>query len=163
MTKTKKKPTIYIETSVVSYYTSPVSRDIVIAGHQASTTDFWEQLNIKLIPVVSSLVLLEAAKGNNEKAELRKEAVKEFNIVDISDAAENLANLLVKKKGIPGKYPEDALHIAIAAVNGIDLIATWNFKHINNPYTKDKIKQILEEAGYKCPILASPEELLGEE
>jgi predicted nucleic acid-binding protein len=163
MTKVKKKQTVYIETSVVSYYTSPTNRDIVIAGHQASTKDFWGKLNIKLIPIVSSLVLLEVAKGNNEKAESRKEAIKEFNIIDISDDSKNLGNLLIKKKGIPEKYPEDALHIAIAAINGIDFIATWNFKHINNPYTRDKIKKIIEEAGYVCPVLASPEELLGEE
>jgi hypothetical protein len=58
---------------------------------------------------------------------------------------------------------EDALHIAIAAVEKIDFIATWNFKHINNPFTKNKIKQIIEDARFSCPILASPEELLGKD
>ena len=55
---------------------------------------------------------------------------------------------------------EDALHIAIASVENIDFIATWNFKHINNPFTKRKIKENIEAEGYKCPILCSPEELL---
>ena len=64
---------------------------------------------------------------------------------------------------IPEKFPEDALHIAIASVEKIDFIATWNFKHINNPFTKNKIKEIIENAGYICPVLASPEELSGEE
>ena len=53
-------------------------------------------------------------------------------------------------------------HIAIAAVEKIEFIVTWNFKHINNPFMKDKIKKIVEDAGYSCPILASPDELLGE-
>jgi hypothetical protein len=43
------------------------------------------------------------------------------------------------------------------------IIATWNFKHINNPFTKNKIKQIIEDVGFSCPVLASPEELLGED
>ena len=60
------------------------------------------------------------------------------------------------------KYPEDALHISAATVNEIEFIVTWNFKHINNPFMKNKIREIIENAGYKCPIICSPEELLGE-
>jgi len=70
---------------------------------------------------------------------------------------------LLLKKAIPEKCPEDAAHIAIAAFYNIDYIVTWNFKHINNPFMKKKIRKIIEEAGYICPILCSPEELIGEE
>jgi len=84
-------------------------------------------------------------------------------VLDISKEAEKLSELLIKKHGIPSEFPEDALHIAIASVEKVDFLATWNFKHINNPFTKNKIKDIIEKAGYICPILASPEELLGEE
>jgi hypothetical protein len=52
---------VYVETSVVSYYTGKTSRDIVIAGHQVSTKDFWDKLVSKeLIPVISALVIKEA-------------------------------------------------------------------------------------------------------
>jgi predicted nucleic acid-binding protein len=155
--------TVYIETSVVSYFSGKTSRDIVIAGHQASTKDFWEELNNKFIPVISALVIKEASQGEAEKAEARTKAIEGFSVIDISKEAEELAALLVTEKGIPGEFPEDALHIALASVEKIDFIATWNFKHINNPFTKNKIKEIIEEAGYICPVLASPEELLGEE
>jgi hypothetical protein len=64
--------TVYIETSVVSYYTGFPSRDIVIAGHQASTKDFWEKLNKEFEPVISPLVILEASHGAKEKADIRK-------------------------------------------------------------------------------------------
>lgn len=84
-------------------------------------------------------------------------------MLDISKEAEELSNLLIKNSGIPSESPEDALHIAIASVGKIDFIATWNFKHMNNPFTKNKIKEIIENAGYTCPVLASPEELSGEE
>jgi len=57
---------------------------------------------------------------------------------------------------------DDALHIAIASIYDIDFIVTLNFKHINNPYTKTKIRKIIKEEGYRCPVLCSPEELLGE-
>jgi len=63
---------------------------------------------------------------------------------------------------IPDKNPEDALHIAIATVNGIDYLLTWNFTHINNVQMKSKIISVVEKHGYQCPIICSPEELLGE-
>ena len=154
---------VYIETSVVSYFVGEISKNIIIAGHQASTKDFWEQLNIEIEPIISALVIKEASQGDKEKAESRIKAIEGFAVIDISIQAEDLADLLIEKNGIPKEFPEDALHIAIAAVEKIDFIATWNFKHINNPFTKNEIKQIIEDAGYICPILASPEELLGED
>lgn len=157
------KQSVYIETSVVSYYTGKASRDIVIAGHQASTKDFWDRLNTDFTPVISALVIREASQGDLDKAAERTRAIQGFSVIDISDEAEDLAGLVIAEKGIPEEFPEDALHISIAAVGGIDFIATWNFKHINNPFTKDRVKAIIENAGYVCPVLASPEELLGEE
>ncbi len=153
---------VYIETSVVSYFTGKMSRDIVIAGHQASTKDFWLKLNNELMPVISALVIKEASQGDIAKAEYRTRAIQGFAVIDISKEAENLAELLINQNGIPKKSPEDALHIAIAAVAKVDFIATWNFKHINNPFTKSKIQKIIEKAGCNCPVLASPEELIGE-
>ncbi len=155
---------VYIETSVVSYYTSRTSRDVVIAGHQVSTKDFWNKLvTNELIPVISPLVIKEASQGDMEVAKKRRDAIKGFLVLDISKEAEELSNLLIQKHAIPSKFPEDALHIAIASTEKIDFIATWNFKHINNPFTKNKIKEIIDDAGFICPVLASPEELLGEE
>lgn len=155
---------VYIETSVVSYYTSKTSRDIVIAGHQVSTINFWNKLlTNELIPVISALVIKEASQGDIEIAKKRRNVMQGFLVLDISKKAEELSNILIGKHGIPSEYPEDALHIAIASVEKIDFIATWNFTHINNPFTKNKIKEIIENEGYICPVLASPEELLGEE
>jgi len=154
---------VYIETSVVSYFVGEISKNIIIAGHQASTKDFWGKLNIEIEPIISALVIKEASQGDKEKAESRIKAIEGFTVIDVSIQAEDLADLLLEKNGIPKEFPEDALHVAIAAVEKIDFIATWNFKHINNPFTKNKIKQIIEDAGFSCPVLASPEELLGED
>lgn len=48
----------------------------------------------------------------------------------------------------------------MAAVNGMDLIVTWNFKHINNPVMKQKMREVLMSAGYRLPEICSPDELL---
>ncbi|WP_328983734.1 PIN domain-containing protein [Thiorhodovibrio winogradskyi] len=76
---------------------------------------------------------------------------------------ENLTDLFITQGIITKKCPEDALHIAIAAAHGMDAIITWNFKHINNPFVKAKIRQLVEENGWICPEICSPEEFLGDD
>ncbi len=50
----------------------------------------------------------------------------------------------------------------IAAVDGMDYVLTWNFRHLNNVQTKVKIESFLEGYGYEPPLVCSPEELFGE-
>ena len=88
-------------------------------------------------------------------------AIKDFQVIERNDKASKLAKILLAKKGLPKQCLDDALHIAIASIYEIDFIVTLNFKHINNPFTKTKIREIIKEEGYRCPVLCSPEELLG--
>jgi predicted nucleic acid-binding protein len=152
---------IYIETSVVSYYTGRASRDVVIAGHQQVTQDFWMLLSGDLSPYISALVVDESGKGNVEMAKKRLAAIDTFPVIPTTSAAEQLAGVILENHGIPKEYPEDALHISIAAMAGMDSIATWNFTHINNPFTKLKIRRIVEYAGFECPEIVSPEAFVG--
>jgi hypothetical protein len=157
------KPKVYLETSVISYLTARPSRDVVVAGHQQATQDFWQRLGSEFVPFVSVLVIKEASQGDSSLAAKRLSAIEKFPIIKNSDAAEALARKIIHQRGIPEAYPEDALHIALAAMDGMDFLVTWNFKHINNAFTRQLIRQIVETAGYACPELVSPEELLGEE
>jgi len=72
-----------------------------------------------------------------------------------------LAERLVAEMAIPVGGEDGALHIAIAATQGVDYLLTWNFKHINNAETKKSITRVVESLGYVCPLLCSPEELGG--
>lgn len=152
------KPTAYIETSIISYYTARPSRNIIMAGHQQITRKWWDKYQTKFDITISVLVLEEAKGGDPNAVKKRLDAVKKFPVLEISDPAEFLASDLIKLGAIPIKYPEDALHIALAAVNGIDFLLTWNFKHINNAQMKFKIRKIIEKHGYECPVICTPEE-----
>jgi hypothetical protein len=154
---------VYIETSVVSYYTGRASRDVVVAGHQQSTQDFWTKLSGNLLPYVSALVLKEAGKGDPDQARKRLDAIYPFSVIPTAPEAERLAQDIVDSQGIPAEYPEDALHIAVAAIGRMEFIVTWNFAHINNPFTKMMIRQAVENAGYECPEIVSPEAFLEDE
>lgn len=87
-------------------------------------------------------------------------AIESFPRLDVDDEARVLAEKIILRKAIPGEYPEDALHIAVAAVNGMEVILTWNFAHLNNPFTRRMVRQVVEGEGYECPEICSPEELL---
>jgi predicted nucleic acid-binding protein len=151
---------IYIETSVVSYLTSRGSRDLVISAHQEETRELWPRLLTEFESFVSALVYEEAKAGNKEAAKRRLEAIESLPFLQTSNQAEQLADSLVKEGAIPEKCPEDAMHIALAAINGIDVIVTWNFSHINNPFKRAHIRKIIERSGYLCPEICSPGDLL---
>lgn len=155
------KEKIYIESSVVSYYTSNPNRDLIIAGRQQITCEKWPKLIQLFDPCISVLVLEEIKQGDPDAAQKRLAAVQRFTVLAITDRAEQLAYELLKDT-IPPSNPDDALHIAIAASNGVDFLITWNFTHINNAQLKLKIVEIVEKYGYNCPAICSPEELLGE-
>ena len=56
--------------------------------------------------------------------------------------------------------PSDALHIAVAAINGIDIVVKWNFAHLSNPFTRILVRRIVENEGYLSSERCSPEELV---
>ena len=155
------KPRVYVETSVVSYLTSRPSGNTVVAGHQVATQELWNILGKDLEPYVSDLVLQESAKGDEEQAGLRLGAISGFPLLDIDKEVESLAERILGREAVPQGFPEDAIHVAVAAVNGLDLIVTWNFKHINNPTMKHAIREAVEGTGYTMPEICSPDELLG--
>jgi hypothetical protein len=154
------KKRVYIETSVVSYFTARPSRDIMVAAHQEATRNLWPELVGKHETYISAMVYEEAGKGDSEQARIRLEAIDPFPMLDIDDEARSLAEKIIAGRGIPADYPEDALHIAVAAVNGIEVVITWNFAHLNNPFTRRAVRRIVEKEGYVCPEICSPEELL---
>lgn len=90
------------------------------------------------------------------------EALKGIPVLEITDAAEDLGAALVKVGPISESHSEDALHIALAIINGMDFLVTWNLHHINNAKMKKGIGKVAEENGYECPVICSPEELEGE-
>jgi len=155
------KPTVYVESSVISYLTSKPSRDVIIASRQAISNDWWENHRDRFELRISIVVEDEISKGDPVAAKRRIEKVEGIESLSSSDEAENLAGLLLEKGAVPVGSEEDAAHIAIASAQGMTYLLTWNFKHINNVETRVKISTVVESCGYACPQLCSPEELGG--
>lgn len=155
------KKSVYVESSVISYLTSRPSNDLIKSARRAITDNWWQNERSKFDIYVSELVELEISKGNQDAAKLRLEVTITIPNLDISTQARDIAKALIDTQAIPENSTEDALHIAIATVHGVQFLLTWNFKHINNAEKKSKINQVIQELGYIPPILCSPEELGG--
>lgn len=155
------KPTIYLETTVVSYYCSRPSRDIVISARQQLTQIWWDSKINEFEVFVSDLVIEEAGKGDLNAASKRIEAISDFMVLKIDEDAAMIAKNLLSDGAIPQEYPEDAIHIAVASINRMTFILTWNFAHINNAIHREKIIKSVDQCGYTCPVICTPEELLG--
>jgi len=85
---------VYVETSVISYYTARSSRDIVTAACQTLTQEWWQDARDRFDLYVSVLVVEEAKSGGAEAAQRRLAAISGLPILEINDAAEQLGKRL---------------------------------------------------------------------
>jgi predicted nucleic acid-binding protein len=153
--------TIYLETTIVGHLVGRIRRDPLIAARQQVTRDWWHDEASKYTVLISQLVLDECSDGDPEAAAERLEVVKNLDLIEVSDEVDALAAALIAGNAVPASEPRDAFHIAISAVNGINYLLTWNFKHIANASLRERIEQVCREAGFDPPVICTPEELMG--
>jgi len=134
----------------------------VTSARQAISIEWWDVYKDSFEIFVSELVLEEIASGDLRAASNRLAIVEGIPVLVATTNAVVLAKSLIAENAIPTSSMEDALHISIAAVQGIDFLLTWNFKHINNANMRNKITQVINLSGFNSPILCSPEELINE-
>ena len=147
---------VYIETSIPSYLTARPSRDVRSIAWQQLTIQWWEQEKDKYELYISELVVSEASSGSEDAAQRRLDSLRSITELVIDPEMESLATKLITDGGFPTVAEIDALHVAIAAVQSIDLFLTWNCRHINNAETKPIVRSICSEAGYTCPEICTP-------
>lgn len=151
---------VYIETTFISYLTARPSRDVVLAGHQQTTHEWWDNQRASYELCVSQLVLQEAGAGDPEAARERLEVVQTMTFLETTTAALALAKELVQTGALPAKAADDSLHIAIAATQGVPYLLTWNCRHMANAAMRPLIESVCARQGLKAPIICTPEELM---
>jgi PIN domain len=151
---------VYVETTVVSYLASRPSRDLRLAAHQQLTLEWWDRRRASFELFVSQLVVEEAGAGDSTAAARRLSFLDGVALLDMTEPSLALAERLLSEGAVPRGSEEDALHIGLAAVHGMDYLLTWNFKHIANATMRSRIEVACVRAGYAFPVICSPEELL---
>ena len=155
------KQKVYIETTIPSYLAGRPSRDLVIAGNQELTREWWDGRREVFDLYVSQFVLDEAKDGDAEAARRRLDILDGLAELAINEEAVHLAEKLVFEGIVPPKAATDAAHIAVAAVNEMDYLLTWNCRHIANAEIMKRIYSLCEGEGYNCPVICTPAELMG--
>ena len=155
------KPKVYIESSVISVAANRMPSDLVLAAKQKMTLDWWTDRSSHLSLFISQLVLGEIGSGDAVAAERRLSMVRSLPLLEMTDDALELARSMLISRLVPKKAAEDAIHIAVAAVHGMDYLVSWNCKHIANAMLRIKIANGIERAGYRAPVICTPEELMG--
>ena len=113
-------PTVYVETSIVSYLRQRPSSHIVTAARQVLTYRWWSSARKDYELVVSQYVLDEAAAGNPELAEERMVLLKGIPLLPNAPEVEELAESIMSLGVLPDKAQVDALHIALVAHHEIE-------------------------------------------
>lgn len=153
-------PTVYIETSVISYLVARTSSDPRVASNQVLTHQWWQERRHDFELYVSAVVLGEAQRGDPVLAAARVALARELRLAQVTREAIELASALVAGAGVPRKANEDALHIATAAANGLDYLLTWNCTHIANAVTIPRVNVICRSRGFEPPLIYTPQEFM---
>ena len=157
------KSKVYIETTIIGFLTARSRRDLVTQSKQQTTREWWSEERSDFDLFCSALVKREAGAGDSEAAKERLQQLEGIPVLDLTEEARDLAEKLVGPGKIPPEYYEDALHVAVATVNGIDFLLTWNLTHIANATLRKKYESVIRSEGYKPPLICTPEELLSVE
>lgn len=156
------RPAVYLETTFVSYLTSRPSRDLVTAAHQQLTHEWWDTRRDLFTVFVSPLVIDEAGRGDTEAVARRMQVLNGLPLLAVTEGAADLAEDFVTQGPLTERAAVDALHVAIAAVNNMNYLLTWNCKHIANAETHFRMQTICSASGWQLPILCTPEQLMGD-
>ncbi|MGV3486728.1 MAG: type II toxin-antitoxin system VapC family toxin [Planctomycetaceae bacterium] len=151
---------VYLETTVIGNIAGRLHPDALISARQQITRRWWMTARTRYELFASELVVDECSSGDPDAAAERISELDGIALLEAASDAQSLAELLIDRNAVPASEPRDAAHIGIAAVNAIDFLATWNFKHILNPATQHLIEAVCRDAGFEPPTICTPEQLL---
>ena len=154
---------IFIETTIPSYYVSRPSRNLLQFARQELTREWWDSQRQQFSLFTSQLVLDETGEGESAKATERLKLLSGIELLDLNEQVEALAIKLVDRRILPPIAGRDAFHIAAAGVHSMDFLLTWNCKHIANPFIADRLQACFSEMGVHLPIICTPEQFVSDD
>ena len=153
--------TVYLETTFISYLVARPSRDLIVAGHQQITPEWWAKRQSEFECRVSQVVVDEASVGDPAEVQMRLAIIGGLPALDVTADATALAKGIMAAGILPPHVVRDAAHVAVAAVHAVDYLLTWNCKHLANAQIARRIARVCENLGHRMPIICTPEELMG--
>jgi hypothetical protein len=152
----------YLETTIFGYLAARRTADVITAGNQQLTKDWWSTRRHAFELYYSLPVIDECSAGDPTAAQERLVFLAGLQRLDITPECRELAARLIKEIPLPPKADVDALHMAVSAVHGMDYLLTWNCAHIANAALLNRIEKACRSAGFEPPRICTPQQLMKE-
>lgn len=152
---------VYLETTFISYLVARPSRDVIVAGHQQTTQEWWDNRRSEFECSVSQVVIDEASLGDPAEVQKRLAIIGGLPALEVTDTAESLTQAMMAAGILPPHAFPDAAHVAVSAVHAVDYLLTWNCKHLANVQISQRMLVVCAKLGHRMPIICTPEELMG--
>jgi hypothetical protein len=153
---------IYIESTIPSYVVARPARHLLQAARQQLTKDWWDFKRAQHELFISQVVLDEITSGEADMARRRLMLVRGIPLLEAHASANALGREILRSGLLPASADGDAAHIALATVHEMDILLTWNCRHIANVAIQQRLRRLVEQSGCTLPSLATPEEFMSE-
>jgi predicted nucleic acid-binding protein len=130
------KTKIYLDTTIIS-----ALFDIRTPERMAQTKQFWETINDYDV-FISELVVDEIKAATQPLQDMMLNELLNFTSLTITDEVKHLANVYIENGIFPEKYVDDALHTALASINQVGILLSWNFTHLVKVKTRRMVSLI---------------------
>ncbi len=151
---------IYIESTIPSYIVARPARDLLQAARQQLTRDWWDFQRAKHELFASQVVLDEISFGEKAMAQLRLELLTGFPLLQVTGEIKEFTQKVLVSGLLPATAERDAAHIALASAYKMDILLSWNCRHIANAAIQARLRKLAESVGITLPVICTPEELM---
>ena len=138
------------------------ARDLLQAARQQTSKDWWELKRQQHELFTSEIVLAEISEGETFMAQQRLEVMRDIKLLRLTDDTETLTRRILDSGLLPLDADRDAAHIALATIYEMDILLSWNCRHIANASIQARLRRLAEQMGFALPVLCTPDELTGE-
>jgi hypothetical protein len=152
------KPTVYLDSTIPSVYHDQRT-DPERVRWRRITRAWWETADELYTLVSSPLMVSEVIAGRKNRQSLaRFELVRSIALVELTGEIDAIARFYIQNKLMP---EDDAAHVAAASYYAVDILLSWNFKHMVNINKRIHLHRLNTRLGLHIPRICSPKDLLG--
>jgi len=154
---------VYIETTIPSFFHT-ARTDTRSLARQRWTREWWDEIAPQFVLYSSDAVIAELQRGTVEGLKTQRIAlISDLNLLEVSHEVMDIATIYIDRLVMPRGGAGDALHLALASYYSLDVLLTWNCKHLANPNKFGHIDLVNDELGLTTPLLTTPLNYLSED
>jgi hypothetical protein len=151
-----KKPTVYLDTTVISAYWYE-GQNVIAFGRRIMTREWWDSERHEFAIWTSEITVAELEAGKYPRQKDACGMAYRIRLLPLNRDIRDFSNRLIEAGIVPDTKPGDAMQMAVASVHRIDYLLTWNYAHLANPHSQERLTRLCSESGYRAPDMVTAE------